>query len=149
MSTTYPPSTYFLHTTCIAIRYSLILTKCPNHLNTLWSTLLTSSYSIPPLLCTSSFLTLSFVTLPPNFSNPSSLEYLLSFSHHFSFFKKERKIIAIHDENSTIYDVVNQACSTAINLTYLLGLVSKQLRLLRDRVEDSTTLVNSMSPKMS
>ena len=33
-------------------------------------------------------------------------------------------------------------------LTWILGLVSKQLRLLRGRVGDSTTLVNSLSPKM-
>ena len=33
--------------------------------------------------------------------------------------------------------------------TYLLGVVSKQLRLLSGRVGDSTTLVNSLSPKMN
>ena len=35
------------------------------------------------------------------------------------------------------------------SLTWKLALVSKQLRLLRGRVGDSTALVNSLSPKMS
>ena len=34
-------------------------------------------------------------------------------------------------------------------LTWILGVVSKQLRQLRGRVGDSTTLVNSLSPQMS
>ena len=34
-------------------------------------------------------------------------------------------------------------------LSWILGLVSKQLRLLRGLVGDSTTLVNSLSPQMS
>ena len=34
-------------------------------------------------------------------------------------------------------------------LTWILGVVSKQLRLLRGRVGDSTTLLNSLSPQMS
>ena len=34
-------------------------------------------------------------------------------------------------------------------LTWILGVVSKQLGLLRGRVGDSTTLVNSLSPQMS
>ena len=44
--------------TLLAIRYSSILSTCPNHLNTLWSALLDNSPSIPALLCTSSFLTI-------------------------------------------------------------------------------------------
>ena len=32
---------------------------------------------------------------------------------------------------------------------YLLGVASKQLRLLHGRVEDSTIVVNSLSPQMS
>ena len=34
-------------------------------------------------------------------------------------------------------------------LTWILGVVLKQLRLLRGRVGDSITLVNSLSPQMS
>ena len=34
-------------------------------------------------------------------------------------------------------------------LTYILGVVSKQLRLLHGRVGDSTASVNSLSPQMS
>ena len=47
--------------TLLAIRYSSILSICPNHLNTLWSALLAHSLSIPALLRTSSFLTLSIL----------------------------------------------------------------------------------------
>ena len=42
-----------------AIRYASIHSTCSNHLNTLWSALPASSLSIPALLRTSSFLTLS------------------------------------------------------------------------------------------
>ena len=45
--------------TSLAIRYSSIFYTWPNHLNTHWSILLVNSHSIPALLCTSSFLTLS------------------------------------------------------------------------------------------
>ena len=41
------------------IQYSSILSTRPNYLNTLWSALLTNSLSIPALLSTSSFLTIS------------------------------------------------------------------------------------------
>ena len=34
-------------------------------------------------------------------------------------------------------------------LTWIIGVASKQLRLLHDRVGDSTTVVNSLSPQMS
>ena len=40
-------------------------------------------------------------------------------------------------------------CTCTYLETWILGVVSKQLRLLRGRVEDSTTLVNSLSPQMS
>ena len=33
--------------------------------------------------------------------------------------------------------------------TWILGVASKQLRLLHGQVEDSTTVVNSLSPQMS
>ena len=39
--------------TLLAIRYSSILSTCPNHLNTLWSALLANYLSIPALLRTS------------------------------------------------------------------------------------------------
>ena len=45
--------------TLLTIQYSSILSTCPNHLNTLWSALLTNTLSIPAIVCTSSFLTLS------------------------------------------------------------------------------------------
>ena len=41
----------------LAIRYSSILSTCPNHLNTLWSALLANYISIPALLRTSLFQT--------------------------------------------------------------------------------------------
>ena len=43
----------------LAIQFSSILSTCQKHLNTLWSALLANSLSIPALLHTSSFLTLS------------------------------------------------------------------------------------------
>ena len=67
------------------LRCSSTLSTCPNHLNTLWSGLLANSHSIPALLRISSFLTLPFVTLQPNFSNASSREHSLSFSQHYSY----------------------------------------------------------------
>ena len=42
----------------LAIRYSSIISTCPNHLITLWSAQLANSLSIPALVRTSSFLTL-------------------------------------------------------------------------------------------
>ena len=54
---TNPPLTSAINT-FLAIRYSSILSTCPNHLNPLWSALLANSLSIPALLHTSSFLTL-------------------------------------------------------------------------------------------
>ena len=45
--------------TFLAIRYSYILFTCPNHLNNLWSALVDNYLSIPGLLRTSSFRTLS------------------------------------------------------------------------------------------
>ena len=50
--------------TFLDIRYSSILSTSPNHLNTLWSALLANSLSIPALLRTSSFLTLSIRDAP-------------------------------------------------------------------------------------
>ena len=50
--------------TLLAIRYSFILSTRPNHLNTHWSALLANYFSIPALLCTSSFLTLSIRGTP-------------------------------------------------------------------------------------
>ena len=50
--------------TLMAIRYSSVLSTCPNHLNTLWSALLAKSLSIPAHLRTSSYLTLSIRDTP-------------------------------------------------------------------------------------
>ena len=36
-----------------------------------------------------------------------------------------------------------------LTLTWILGVASKQLRLLHAQVSDSTTVVNSLSPHMS
>ena len=55
---THPPLTSAINR-LLTIQYSSILSTCPNHLNTLWSALLTNSLSIPAIVCTSSFLTLS------------------------------------------------------------------------------------------
>ena len=60
---TRPPKTSATNT-ILAIRYSSILSTCPNHLNTLWSVLLANSLSVPALLRTSSFLTLSIRDTP-------------------------------------------------------------------------------------
>ena len=50
-------------------------------------------------------------------------------------------------------EAVGVSISDGLILTYLLtwiiGVVLKQLRLLHGQVEDSTTLVNSLSPQMS
>ena len=58
-----PPLTSAINT-LLAIRYLSILSTCPNHLNTHWSVLLANSLSIPAILCTSSFLTLSIYDTP-------------------------------------------------------------------------------------
>ena len=42
-----------------------------------------------------------------------------------------------------------KSSSVLFLLTWILGVVSKQLRLLNGGVGDSTTLVNSLSPQMS
>ena len=68
-----------------AVRYSSILSKCPNYLNTHWSALLADSCSIPALLHTSSFLSL-FIrdTQTKHLKHYISQEHSLSFSQHFS-----------------------------------------------------------------
>ena len=48
LPSTRPPLTSTINT-LLAIRYSSILSTCPNHLNTLWSALLANSLSIPDL----------------------------------------------------------------------------------------------------
>ena len=60
---TRPPLTSSINA-LLAIRYSSILSTCPNHLNTLWSALLANSLSIQALLRTSSFLTISIRDTP-------------------------------------------------------------------------------------
>ena len=69
--------------TLLAIRYSSILSTCPNHLNTLWSVLLANSLSIKALLRTSPFLT-------PSNRYTKLLKHIISrtyffLSHHFSY----------------------------------------------------------------
>ena len=78
----YPPSTYFRHQLSF---HHTVLSTCPNHLNTLLSTLLANSASIPALLRTSLFLTATFCDNPTNFSNTSSQDHLFSFSRHISY----------------------------------------------------------------
>ena len=62
---TLPPLTSAINT-ILVIHYSSILSTCPNDLNTLWSGLLANPLSIPALLHTSSFLTLSIHDTPTN-----------------------------------------------------------------------------------
>ena len=73
--------------TFLAIRYSFILSTCPNHLNILSD--LFYSLITPFLfqLCYAPLLSklYSFATLQPNFSNTSSQEHSLSYSQHFSY----------------------------------------------------------------
>ena len=71
--------------TLLAIRYSSILSTCPNHLNTLWSALLANFLSIPALLGTSSFLTLSIVDTPTKL-----LKHFISrpFTLHWTFLRR-------------------------------------------------------------
>ena len=49
----------------------------------------------------------------------------------------------------TLYSIVTVHYMHLCILTWILGVVSKQLRLLHDRVGDSTTLVDSLSPQLS
>ena len=72
-----PPSTPLI----LAIRYSSILSSCPNHLNTLWSALLANSLSIPAFYTL--IQTLNIRDTPTKLSFPS-LSLSLSFSQHFS-----------------------------------------------------------------
>ena len=65
---TRPPLTSPINT-LLDIRYSSILSTCPNHLHTLRSALLANSLSIPALLHTSSFLLYPFETLQSHFSH--------------------------------------------------------------------------------
>ena len=66
-SPSYPPPLTSANITLLAIRYSSILSTCPNHLNTLWTALLANSLSILAVLRTSSFLTLSIRDTPTKF----------------------------------------------------------------------------------
>ena len=73
--------TYF----CYQHPYSSILTTCPNHLNTLGSTLLANSIFIPALLGKSSLLTLYILDIPTYLlKHFISKKKSLSFSQHFS-----------------------------------------------------------------
>ena len=69
-----PPSLTSAINTLLTIRYSSILSTCPNHLNTLWAALLANS--IQSLLSTSSFLILSIHDTPTKHLKPFHLEYI-------------------------------------------------------------------------
>ena len=60
---TCPPLSLAINT-LLALQYSSILFTCPHHLNILLSALFANSLSIPALLCTSTFLTLSIRNTP-------------------------------------------------------------------------------------
>ena len=45
--------------------------------------------------------------------------------------------------------MLNKLCVVTYLDTWILGVASKQLRLLHGRVGDSTIVVNSLSPQMS
>ena len=63
-STSYSSSTYLSHQHPSGHTVLIILSTCPNHLNSLWSALLANSISIPALLRTYSFRTLSILDTP-------------------------------------------------------------------------------------
>ena len=71
--------------TLLAIRYSSILSTCPNHPNILWSTQFANSLRIPALLSTLSFLAISIRDSSTKLLNHISHEHSLSFSQHFSY----------------------------------------------------------------
>ena len=82
---TCPPLTSTINT-LLAIRYSSILSTCPNNLiYVLWCTQLTNSLSTPALLHTSSFITLSICDTPTKHLKHFVPKHSLSFSQHFSY----------------------------------------------------------------
>ena len=54
---------------------------------------------------------------------------------------------SILDYGAVVYESASE--TNLKTLTYLLGVASKQLRLLHGRVRDSTIVVNSLSPQTS
>ena len=50
--------------------------------------------------------------------------------------------------NNFIDKILYLYCIIVYLLTWILGVASKQLRVLHGRVGDSTTVVNSLSPQM-
>ena len=53
---------------------------------------------------------------------------------------KDADGLSLSNKNTIIINII---------LTWILGVASKQLRLLHGRVVDSTIVVNSLSPQMS
>ena len=54
---------------------------------------------------------------------------------------------------SVIEVIIEETCGESVQVfkyldIWIFGVISKQLRLLRGRVEESTILVNSLSPQM-
>ena len=56
--------------------------------------------------------------------------------------------MAINVNKMALYGNIMAICVNIMD-TWILGVASKQLRLLHGRVGESTTLVNSLSPQMS
>ena len=71
--------------THLGIRYSSILSTCPNHQNTFRSALLVNSLSIPLFYGPLQFLLYPLITLQKCFPNTSSQEHPLFFSQYFSY----------------------------------------------------------------
>ena len=83
LSTTHPNSPCVRHQHHLAMGRLTILSTCPNHLNTLGSTLLASPLPIRALSLHSALY--PFMPLLKNFSDISSLELSLFFSQHFLY----------------------------------------------------------------
>ena len=70
--------------TLLAIRYSSILSTCPNHLDIHWSALLVNSLPILALIRTSSFITLSICGTPTKLLK-HFISRAFTFFQHFSY----------------------------------------------------------------
>ena len=69
------------------------------------------------------------------------------FAYQFFKIKEEKSLETMFTQAVEIMNMCN--ASLGHLLTWILGVASKQLRLLHGRVGDSTIVVNSLSPQMS
>ena len=83
LSIPYQKSTYSVINKLLAIRYSSILSTCPNHLNTHWSNHIANTFLFVLFYAPLHSWLDTFVIVSPNFLKTSSQEHSLPLSQHF------------------------------------------------------------------